>query len=362
MIAATTSRGEVQWAPWLWWIAGNRSGPGDDRSAGRYSRDQQVRLLGLVLLGRDRAAVAQVGQAGERPGDLVRVASAEPTAERLRRPPTATLPSAIGRRGIAGSRPGPAGRPARRRPGAAAWAPSRRAPCRPRTRASRRASLLEHDRAADHPHRVDAALGRGQDGQVAEVEHPPEDRLVRTASLIFSSELSVDVAVEHALDLDDPSIGQHVLLVDVAQDRPDGDRDATEEQDRGDPAEHVRQRPAGAIRAEPAAEPEQQDRDDDGEDRVAGAPDEDERMLLVAVRDPLPGRQQPVGVAHVAGASLLRLVDGPGCRRPGSVRRSDACRAAWWRYSHARATPGRCAGRLRPRADASRTSGAGCAG
>src|SRR4051812_41462033 len=38
---------------------------------GRSDPAQQVGLLGLVLLGADRAAVAQVGEIGERPRDVV---------------------------------------------------------------------------------------------------------------------------------------------------------------------------------------------------------------------------------------------------------------------------------------------------
>src|SRR4029453_14022864 len=67
---------------------------------------------------------------------------------------------------------------------------------------------------------------------------------------------------------------------------------------------HLAQRAGGPVGAGVPAEPEQDDGEDDGEDRPAGTPDEDERMLLGAVRDPLPRRQQPVGVGHVAGASL----------------------------------------------------------
>ena len=64
--------------------------------------------------------------------------------------------------------------------------------------------------------------------------------------------------------------------------------------------------------------PSQQDdqRDDDRQDRPARAPDEDEWMLLVAVEDPLPRRQQPIGVAHVARASLSGPRVGPAVDVP----------------------------------------------
>ena len=104
-------------------------------AAGSEAR-QQVRLLALVLLGADRAAVAQVGQAGERAGDLVRV----DCAGRRGAGAGAARPAAGGRRpapsSAAAGRAGAARSVADRR----ASAPSRRAPCRPRTRASRRAS------------------------------------------------------------------------------------------------------------------------------------------------------------------------------------------------------------------------------
>ena len=252
---------------------------------------QQVRLLGLVLLGRDRAAIAQVGQAGQRPGDLVRVDLGRGRRRGRRRaavaPPTATLPVGESGRGAALAElttgapgaPGPAGAAPSRIGGAGAQ-PARSMSTSNSCLASSIAFLNSIG-----PRSI-FMVSMPLSDAVRTVRSPksnirPKTDWLRTASLIFSSELSVELAVEHAFDLDDPSVGQHVFLVDVAQGRPDGDRDAAEEQDRGEPAEHVRQRPAGAVRAEPAAEPQEQDRDDDGEDRVAGAPDEDERMLLV---------------------------------------------------------------------------------
>ena len=63
-------------------------------------------------------------------------------------------------------------------------------------------------------------------------------------------------------------------------------------------------------------EHEQQECDDERQDRVARAPDEHERVLLVAVRDPLPRRQQPIGVTHSADASLSGPRMGPAVHVP----------------------------------------------
>ena len=57
-------------------------------------------------------------------------------------------------------------------------------------------------------------------------------------------------------------------------------------------------------------------RDDRGQDRVAGAETKIERMLLGAIRDPFARRQQPVGIAHVAGASLSGPRMGPAVDVP----------------------------------------------
>ena len=94
---------------------------------------EQVRLLALELLGADRAAVAQVGQAGQRAGQLVRAQRRRSAGVRACRP----TPSRRRRR------PGSA-----RRPAAAGWARCaaagsariRRPRRRARTRAWRRAS------------------------------------------------------------------------------------------------------------------------------------------------------------------------------------------------------------------------------
>ncbi len=51
-------------------------------AAARLQPAEQVRLLRLVVLGRDRASVAQVGQVGERPRDLVGIGSGGRASER----------------------------------------------------------------------------------------------------------------------------------------------------------------------------------------------------------------------------------------------------------------------------------------
>ena len=45
-------------------------------------------------------------------------------------------------------------------------------------------------------------------------------------------------------------------------------------------------------------------RHDDGQDREARAPHEHEPVLLLAMDDPLTGRQQRIGEAHLACPSL----------------------------------------------------------
>ena len=118
------------------------------------------------------------------------------------------------------------------RHGSAGSVPSPHAPCRPRTRAWRRASLLEVDRAAQHLHRVDAALGGGQNGQVAVVEQPPEERLIEHRVVDLLERAVGRFAVEDTFDLDHPAVGQRVFLVDVAETGPDRDRDPDDEQGR----------------------------------------------------------------------------------------------------------------------------------
>ena len=63
---------------------------------------------------------------------------------------------------------------------------------------------LEVVGVAEHPEPRDPALGRRQDLEVAEAEHPPEDRLGQDRVVDLLERAVDDLLVDDALDLEDP--------------------------------------------------------------------------------------------------------------------------------------------------------------
>ena len=100
----------------------------------------------------------------------------------------------------------------------------------------------------------------------------PKIDWVSTASLIFSSELSVARLLTTPCDLDDPAVGQDELRVEVLQRRPGEEREAADEQHRRQDAEHVAER---AVLVTFCAEDDEQERRDDRRDRDPRAPEQD---------------------------------------------------------------------------------------
>ena len=174
----------------------------------------------------------------------------------------------------------------------------------------------------DHPEPLDARLGGGQDVEVAEAEHPPEDRLGEDGVVDLLERAVRGALVDHALDLHDAPVGQHELGVEVAQRRPDEEGEPTEEE-HGD--QHAEEVPSQARWS----------RSRELRTRSNSAPmiaaigirapqSRTSQCCLTAVGDPFTRGQQRIGVAHVArspssGPRMGPTVDVPD-PLPGQMR------------------------------------------
>ena len=82
---------------------------------------------------------------------------------------------------------------------------------------------------------------------------------------------------------------------------------------------------AALVRADVLAQDQQDEAEEDGADRHLRAPHEHEPVLFLAVGDPLPGREQSVGVAHApcpswrSGPRMGPAIDVPD-PLPGQMR------------------------------------------
>src|SRR5665811_2085975 len=155
--------------------------------------------------------------------------------------------------------------------------------------------LLELRCVMEHVVVVRDLLGRGEDPEVAPVEHPPEEALLEDRVVDLLEAAVGGTLVEEPLHLQDAPVRDGVVLGPPVQVDPDDVRGAEHEQAERDPAEEITRGPAGVE-------------DDDREQRGNGDPhhedppprggDPAERMLPRPVYDVLPVHEQRVGVAR----------------------------------------------------------------